>query len=94
MEKNNSDIKKYGVDLEKDYNDTKLKLANLEAKILKRAKLLKKQQPDMIVLGIKTANRGSMENRSINYLLTFIKEIERIYVNRSKQLDAFEDDKD
>lgn len=98
MAKKNSDIKKYGVDLEKEYNDTQLKLKNLEAKILKRAKLLCKLSPKTEINQLTVAAyyhmhpdaKDGLNHMTIDSLLFVIKKIEADYVSKTKQLDAFD----
>jgi hypothetical protein len=83
--KKDNDFKKYGVDLEKEYKETQRKLKNLEDKILKRAELLQKLQPNMIVFGVKASKWGTMKMMGIGSQLEFIQEIEKQYVDQSKQ---------
>ena len=83
-------MKEYGADLEKQYNDYKSKLIRLEAKILKRAMLVKKQSPKTLVWGVPISKLKYLERYSIKDLLTVIKTVEEQYISKSKQLDAFD----
>lgn len=67
------DIKEYGTDLLKQFNDLEKKQKHLEAKIRKRAKLV----------------LGDMPNVDPKYLLRLIINKEAEYVNQSRQTDLF-----
>ena len=81
-------MKEYGADLEKQYNDTKSKLIILEAKIRKRAKLVQKQSPKTHVWYM-PLSKFKLEMYKIEDLLTIIQLVEKEYVSKSIQLDAF-----
>ena len=82
-------MKEYGADLQKEYNDTKSKLANLEGKIEKRVKLIQKRMPDVIVDDWKLREHHVL-HYSHEYMLAIIIEVEKQYVSKSTQLDAFD----
>ena len=69
------ELKEYGADLLKEYNELQAKQKHLEAKIYKRAKLV----------------LGNMPKVDPKYLLRLIIHKEEEYVKQSKQLDAFKD---
>jgi hypothetical protein len=79
------DLKEYGVDLEKEYNDTKSKLIRLETKILKRALLLQKQSPKTLIWNIPLSKFKYLKRYNVRDLLSIIKTVEEEYVSKSKQ---------
>ena len=83
-------MKEYGADLEKQYNDTKSKLIILEAKILKRAKLVQKQSPKTLIWDKPLSTYKYLKRYKVEDLLKIIKFVEAEYVSKSKQLDFFE----
>jgi hypothetical protein len=84
MTKKKESIKEYGVDLEKQLKEATLKIKNIEQKILKRAKFLRKERPNCIVDGSPALN-CDIDNWNIKYLIDFIKQIEHQYVEQTKQ---------
>jgi hypothetical protein len=84
MAKKEKDFKKYGADLEKEYNETKQKLTNLKLKIKKRYFFLKeKTDPEHLEAAKK------MTNLPIECYLEWIKNIENEYVAQTRQTELF-----
>lgn len=83
-------MKEYGADLEKQYSDTKSKLIVLEAKIRKRALLLQKLSPKTIIWKLPLSKLKFLKRYKIEDLLFIIQIVEKEYVSKSRQLDAFD----
>jgi len=86
------DIKEYGDDLLKQYNELDKKQTALRNKVIKRFRLLLDQSDDPYLVGFDKAATGSY---STDMMIFVIRRVEANYVDQTTQLDMFNDkDKD